>query len=87
MVIEQAVEQQERRKAVREAQRHDRGPVAPGRRSAAAEAALAAIRARTPGHLRRADRAALLDAAPLADCDWPAVAQPGAGLPHGLDKS
>ncbi|MBM0235108.1 hypothetical protein JNW91_26880, partial [Micromonospora sp. STR1_7] len=68
LVVEQAQEQQERRRAVREAQRHNRGPVAPGRRSAAAEAALASVRARTPGHLRRADRAALLDAPPLADC-------------------
>ncbi|MFY1573308.1 hypothetical protein ACN26Z_00240 [Verrucosispora sp. WMMD703] len=80
------LEQQERCRAAREAhQHHDRGAVPPGRRSAAA--ALAAIRARTPGHLRRAERAALLDAAPLADCAWPAVAQPGAGLPPGLDGS
>ncbi|MFF3857150.1 hypothetical protein [Micromonospora sp. NPDC002575] len=86
LVVEQAEEQQ-RRRAVRDAQRDGRGAVAPGQRSAAAEAALASVRARTPGHLRRADRAALLDAAPLADCDWPAVAQPGAGLPHGLDES
>ncbi|MEU4780768.1 hypothetical protein [Micromonospora sp. NPDC023633] len=57
------------------------GPHEPGRRSPAAEAALAAIRARTSGHLRRADRTALLHTG--AECDWPEVAQPGAGAPLG----
>lgn len=61
--------------------------VRPGQRSAAAEAALAAIRARTSGHLRRADRAAVLDApVPAGDVDWPAVARPGSGLPPALDR-
>jgi ATP-dependent exoDNAse (exonuclease V) alpha subunit len=49
-------------------------------------AALAAIRARTSGHLRRVERAALLDVA-AAECDWPEVTQPGAGLPPGLDRA
>ncbi|MFD1084172.1 hypothetical protein [Micromonospora andamanensis] len=58
-----------------------RAATRPGRRSPAAEAALAAVRARTSGRLRRADRAAA-----LAECDWPIVAQPGTGLPPGLSR-
>jgi hypothetical protein len=81
LVAQQAAGQREHHRAAREAR--DQGVAAPGRRSPAAEAALAAIRARTPGHLRRTDRVALLDGTGLDDCDWPEVAQPGTGLPPG----
>ncbi|WP_165949648.1 hypothetical protein [Micromonospora sp. KC207] len=78
----QAAAQRERRDQVRAAEdERDQAAVRPGRRSPAAEAALAAIRARASGHLRRA---ALLDAPPAAgdgECEWPDVAQPGGGLP------
>jgi hypothetical protein len=88
VVADQAAAQAEHRETVR-ADRDDREQLAtrPGRRSPATEAALAAIRARTSGHLRRADRTALLPAAPAgADVQgWPAVAQPGAGLPPNRD--
>ncbi|MFI2667586.1 hypothetical protein [Micromonospora carbonacea] len=81
----QAAVQPERRDQARAAgDERDLAAVRPGERSPAAEAALAAIRARTPGHLRRADRAALLDgpATGGGECVWPDVAQPGSGLPH-----
>ncbi|MEU0155548.1 hypothetical protein [Micromonospora fulviviridis] len=89
MVSEQAAMQREHQEAVRASQNHHgRAVTRSGRRSPATEAALAAIRARTPGHLRRTDRAALLAAAPAAaECEWPEVAQPGAGLPPGLGLS
>ncbi|MEV4773112.1 hypothetical protein [Micromonospora humida] len=80
----QAAVQRERRDQARAAEvERDQAAARPGRRSPAAEAALAAIRARTPGHLRRADRAVLLDASPAGggECAWPDVAQPGGGLP------
>ncbi|WP_235437506.1 hypothetical protein [Micromonospora sp. RV43] len=87
LVAAQAAAQREHQDAVR-ADQDDREWEAPspGWRSPAAEAALAAIRARTSGHLRRADRAVLLDVA-AAECDWPEVAQPGAGLPPNLDRA
>ncbi|MEU0082025.1 hypothetical protein ABZY58_29345 [Micromonospora tulbaghiae] len=62
----------------------DQGAVSKGRRSAAAEAALVAIRACTSGRLRRPDRAALLNV-PVGECEWPEVAKPGAGLAAGLE--
>lgn len=83
LVADQAATQREHQYEAR-ADRDDRDQAAirPGRRSAAAEAALATIRARTSGHLRRADRAELLDTTPPVDeCEWPEVAQPGAGFP------
>lgn len=86
LVAVQAAVQREHQDAVRAAQDdRDQATTRPGRRSPAAEAALAAIRARTSGHLRRTDRAALLDTT-AAECDWPEVAQPGAGLPPGLTR-
>lgn len=85
LVVEQAAADRQHREAAR-VDRDQDAVARPGRRSAAAEAALAAIRARTSGHLRRADRAAALDAAPAGDVDWPAVARPGAGLPPALDR-
>ncbi|SBT69287.1 hypothetical protein GA0070622_6411 [Micromonospora sediminicola] len=87
LVAAQAAAQREHQDAAR-AGDDDRAWEAawPGRRSPAAEAALAAIRARTSGHLRRVERAALLDVA-AAECDWPEVTQPGAGLPPGLDRA
>ncbi|MFI9531425.1 hypothetical protein [Micromonospora rosaria] len=79
LVVEQAAADRAARAADRD---QDATAVAvPGRRSAAAEAALAEIRARTSGHLRRTDRAALLDDGAGGECDWPEVAKPGAGLP------
>ncbi|MFI7080975.1 hypothetical protein ACIBO1_27090 [Micromonospora sp. NPDC049903] len=82
LVTANAAAQAEHRDAVR-ANLNDREWTAtrPGRRSPAAEAALAAIRANTSGHLRRTDRATLLGEGPASDCDWPEVAQPGSGLP------
>ncbi|MGC4808619.1 hypothetical protein [Micromonospora sp. DT233] len=82
----QAAAQRERRDQVRATEdKRDKAAVGPGQRSPAAEAALAAIRARTPGHLRRAGRAALLDVAGAGgECEWPDVAQPGCGLPQAL---
>lgn len=66
-------------------QEQARAVVRPAQRSAAAEAAIAAIRARTSGRLRRTDRTALLDTVIAAgEGEWPEVAQPGAGLPPGL---
>ncbi|MFI7074936.1 hypothetical protein [Micromonospora sediminicola] len=58
----------------------DQAALSRGRRSAAAEAAFATIRARTSARLRRPDRAELLNV-PVEECEWPEVAQPGAGLP------
>ncbi|WP_244881207.1 hypothetical protein [Micromonospora maris] len=83
LVAAQAAEQHERH-TLAHADEDDRDRVAtrPGGRSPAVEAALAAVRARTSGRLRRADRAAL--DVPAAECEWPAVAQPGAGLAPGL---
>ncbi|GAA2709064.1 hypothetical protein ACFY2R_18135 [Micromonospora olivasterospora] len=84
LVATQAAAQREHQDVVRAGQDdRDQAAVQPGRRSPAAEAALAAIRARTSGHLRRTDRAALLDTT-AAECEWPEVAQPGAGLPPAL---
>lgn len=86
LVAAQAAAQREHQDVARTGQDdRDQAAARPGRRSPAAEAALAAIRARTSGHLRRADRAALLDAT-AAECDWPEVAQPGAGLPPSLGR-
>ena len=62
----------------------DQVAVSRGRRSAAAEAALAAIRGRTSTRLRRPDRTELLSAS-VEECEWPVVAQPGAGLPTDLE--
>ncbi|WP_197699157.1 hypothetical protein [Micromonospora chokoriensis] len=81
VVVEQVAADRRHREAARVDR--DQDAVRPGRRSAAA--ALAAVPARTSGHLRRVDRAALLDAA-TADCDWPQVAQPGQGLPPALGR-
>jgi hypothetical protein len=84
LVAAQAAVNREYRDAARVDHAGRAGQATPvGRRSRAAEAAIATIRARTPAHLRRADRAALLDTpAPAGDCDWPATAQPGSGLPR-----
>jgi hypothetical protein len=86
LVATQAAAQREHQNTVRASEDDRAWEARPGRRSPAAEAALAAIRARTSGHLRRVDRAALLDVA-AAECDWPEVTQPGAGLPPGLDRA
>ncbi|MFG1955399.1 hypothetical protein [Micromonospora sp. NPDC048830] len=85
LVAAQAAAQRAHQNAARADQDdRDQAAVQSGRRSPAAEAALAAIRARTSGHLRRTDRAALLDTT-AAECEWPEVAQPGAGLPRDLE--
>lgn len=87
LVAAQAAVQREHQDAARGGQvDRDRVAVPCGRRSQAAEAALAAIRARTSGHLRRPNRAALVDAAAGGECDWPEVAQPGAGVPPDLTR-
>ncbi|SCL21270.1 hypothetical protein [Micromonospora aurantiaca (nom. illeg.)] len=85
MVAARAAEQREHQDAAR-ADQEDRDWTATraGRRSPDTEAALAAIRSRTSGRLRRADRAALLDDPVAGGGEWPEVAQPGAGLPPGL---
>ncbi|GIJ28319.1 hypothetical protein Vqi01_34810 [Micromonospora qiuiae] len=86
LVVAQAAADRQRREAAR-VDRDQDAVVRPGQRSAAAEAAFAAIRARTSGHLRRVDRAAVVDAAPAGDVqEWPEVAQPGQGLPPGLAR-
>jgi hypothetical protein len=69
----------------------DHAAVHVGRRSPVAEAALAAIRARTSGHLRRPDLAALVDstggqAETTRAEEWPEVRQPGSGLSTPYDR-
>ena len=87
LVATQAVEQHDQQNQARADQEgRERAATRRGQRSPTAEAALAAVRARTSGRLRRADRAAALESA-AGECEWPVVARPGAGLPPGLSRT
>lgn len=87
-VVEQATTIREHAGVVR-AEATERDATAVPASASSAASAMAALRAKLPAGRRRADRVAVLGGprpaeAALAEA-WPPVAQPGAGLPPGLD--